>query len=99
MNTTEAVVDFFDDGFIEFEVLDFAAHIELQSAVTRAQELLTFHIPFPNITLTPFQVWRLIPGICNFILYVDEYVRSRGLPLWVPFSALIWLLVLNCKPT
>ena len=62
MNTTEAVVDFFDDGFIEFEVLDFAAHIELQSAVTRAQELLTFHIPFPNITLTPFQVWRLSHG-------------------------------------
>ena len=59
MNTTEAVVDFFDDGYIEFDVLDFAAHIELESAVTRAQQLLTFNIPFPNITLTPFQVRHL----------------------------------------
>lgn len=56
INTTKAVLNFFDDGFIEFDVLDFAAHIELESAVTRAQELLTFNIPFPNITLTPFQV-------------------------------------------
>ena len=56
MNTTQAIVDFFDDGYIKFDVLDFAAHIELESAVTRSQDLLSFNIPFPNITLTPFKV-------------------------------------------
>ena len=96
MNTTEAVVDFFKDGFVEFDVLDFAAHIELESAVTRAQELLTFSIPFPNITLTPFQVCRLTQG--DVVSSIDEYVRFRGLRLWVPFSAPIWLSELSCKP-
>ena len=56
VNTTEEIVHFFEDGFVEFNVLDFAAHIELESNVTLSKTLKTFHIPFPNITLTPWQV-------------------------------------------
>lgn len=56
VNTTEAVIDFIEDGFVEFKVLDFAAHIELESNVTLSKTLKTFNIPFPNITLTPWQV-------------------------------------------
>ena len=60
VNTTQEVVHFFEDGFIEFNVLDFAAHIELESNVTLSKTLKTFHIPFPNITLTPWQVICLV---------------------------------------
>ena len=56
VNTTEEIVHFFEHGFIEFNVVDFAAHIEFESALTLSHALKTFHIPFPNITLTPWQV-------------------------------------------
>ena len=56
VNTTEEVINFIEDGFVEFKVLDFAAHIELESNVTLSKTLKTFNIPFPNITLTPWQV-------------------------------------------
>lgn len=60
VNTTENIVNFFQDGFIEFNVNDFAAHIELESAVTPSTTIRTFHVPFPNITLTPWQVCCLL---------------------------------------
>ena len=60
VNTTEEIVHFFEDGFVEFNVLDFAAHIELESNVTLSKTLKTFNIPFPNITLTPWQVRCLL---------------------------------------
>ena len=65
VNTTENIVNFFQDGFIEFNVRDFAAHIELESAVTRSEALRTFHIPFPNITLTPWQVSCLLTPLLS----------------------------------
>ncbi|KAL8794368.1 MAG: hypothetical protein Q9195_003066 [Heterodermia aff. obscurata] len=61
VNTTENIVHFIEDGIVEFNVLDFAAHIELESNVTLSKTLKTFHIPFPNITLTPWQ----IPGVAS----------------------------------
>lgn len=63
VNTTEDIVHFFQDGFVEFNVVDFAAHIELESAVTSSLTLKTFPVPFPNITLTPWQV-------CYPIVYI-----------------------------
>ena len=60
VNTTEEIIHFFEDGFVEFNVLDFVAHIELESNVTLSKTLKTFHIPFPNITLTPWQVSYLL---------------------------------------
>ena len=65
VNTTQNIVNFFEHGFIEFNVRDFAAHIELENAVTRSADLRTYNVPFPNITLTPWQVSRLPTSILS----------------------------------
>lgn len=79
-NTTREIVHFFEDGFVKFDVLDFSAHIELESAVKRAQEIRKIQIPFPNITLTPWQVCYLSAGT-DFVSGADVLNRSLGSPL------------------
>ena len=79
VNTTREVVHFFEDGFVEFDVLDFAAHIELESTLTPAQQL-RFRIPFPNITLTPWQVCCL-PSRTRLVSGTDKHDRFQMLPL------------------
>ena len=61
VNETEKIVHFFKSGFLEFRLDSFAAHIELDSAVTGSKEIQSFKIPFPQIPLTLFTV----PGIAT----------------------------------
>ena len=68
-NSTESIMDFYENGFVELAVNNFAAHIELESTVAASESLYLYTAPFPDITLPGFS----IPGIAT----VGPVLRPR----------------------
>ena len=97
-NTTEGLLDFYDDGFIEVTLNAFAAHIELQSTVAVTQNLVTFQAPFPDITIPGFSIAGIAevgpvlrPSVVFGINIASALDFTYGLQVTVPNNATIRL--------
>ena len=55
VNETEAVVDYIENGFIEFRANGFGAHVELDNTI-EATEKISWTVPLPAIPITPLLV-------------------------------------------
>lgn len=56
LNETAAVIDYIEDGFVEFRSSGFSAHIELDNIIEASSILKSFTVPLPAIPITPFLV-------------------------------------------
>lgn len=56
LNVTESVIDYVEQGYVQFTSKSFGAHIELESTATASETLYNYTAPMPTIPLSPFQV-------------------------------------------
>lgn len=59
-NNTENITQFFTNGYLELQVNDLAAHIELESSIQPSKSLTLYKVPMPEIGLPGFQVRGLL---------------------------------------
>lgn len=101
-NTTEGLMDLFDDGFIDVKLNAFDAFIELESTVLASQDLLSFTAPFPDIGIPGFviagiaEVGPVLRPQVKFGVQIASSINfTYGLHVTVPNNAHIRLNLTN----
>ncbi len=59
MNETDAVINYIENGFVEFRSDGFNAHVEIDNTIEASSKLESFTVPLPTIPITPLLVSRV----------------------------------------
>ena len=92
------IIDFYQEGYVELTVNDFAAHIELESTVRPSAELITYIAPFPDIGIPGWVIPRIAevgpvlrPQVIFGVELATELAFTYGFDLRIPNNSTIHL--------
>ena len=92
------IIDFYQDGYVELTVNEFAAHIELDSTVRPSAELITYIAPFPDIGIPGWVIPRIAevgpvlrPQVVFGVQLATELEFTYGFDLMIPNNSTIHL--------